>query len=139
MNSVPPKISRTNTWFAGITLGATTLGIAAIVFFFNPATHRFYPVCTFHALTGLNCPGCGMTRALYALLHGNFSAALHDNTLFVCGLAVLAARGAWFAIKKFRGWPAAQFFPVKFLWPLLFVAFVFAVLRNLPVFAFLSP
>ena len=77
--------------FAGIVLGATAVGAGAMVFFFNPSTHGFYPVCMFHALTGLNCPGCGTTRALYALLHGNLLLALKDNALFICG--VLAATG----------------------------------------------
>ncbi len=86
MNAVPPRISRPiagNGWFAGIVLGAVALGVGAVIFFFNPTTHAFYPVCKFHQLTGLNCPGCGATRAFYALLHGNFSTALRDNALFV--------------------------------------------------------
>jgi hypothetical protein len=109
------------------------------VIFFNPASHRFYPVCQFHRLTGLNCPGCGATRALYALLHGNFATALRDNALLVFGLAAAAWRGGWLGAKKFRGQAGGEFFPVKFLIPLLVMALVFTVLRNLPAFAFLSP
>jgi hypothetical protein len=140
MNAVPPKIAASNNArFAGILLTATGLGIAAVIFFFNPATHPFYPVCQFHRLTGLNCPGCGMTRALYALLHGNFSAALRDNALFVLTLGALAVRGVWFERSKLCDRANGEFFPVKFLWPLLAVALVFTVLRNLPAFAFLSP
>ncbi len=74
----------------------TAIGVGAVVFFFDPRTHGFYPVCLFHALTGLNCPGCGMTRALYALLHGNLRLALKDNALFVVTLAVLAGLGRAF-------------------------------------------
>jgi Protein of unknown function (DUF2752) len=142
MNAAPPKISNAtsaNNLFAAIVLGAVALGIAAIIFFFNPTTHGFYPVCQFHKLTGLNCPGCGATRALYALLHGNFLTALRDNALFVSGIFWLVLRGTWFAAKKFRGQPTADFFPTKLLWPLLFITFVFTVLRNLPAFSFLSP
>ena len=139
MNAIPPKIVPANARFAGIILTAVALGISAAVFFFNPATHRFYPACQFHRLTGLNCPGCGMTRALYALLHGNFPAALRDNALFVLVLCALAVRGAWFGRNKFCGRLNGEFFPVKFLWPLLAAALVFTVLRNLPAFAFLSP
>ena len=96
-------------------------------------------VCQFHQLTGLNCPGCGMTRALYALVHGNFAVAIRDNARFVALLAALAVRGAWFGARLYRRRPAGEFFPVKFLWPLLAVALGFTVLRNLPAGAFLSP
>jgi Protein of unknown function (DUF2752) len=139
MNSVPPKIHAAGARVLGLVLAGTLLGIAAMVFFFNPATHNFYPVCQFHRLTGLNCPGCGMTRAFYALLHGNFSTALHDNALFVFALGILAIRGGWFGWNEFRGRANREFFPAKFLWPLLIFALVFTVLRNLPAFAFLSP
>jgi hypothetical protein len=139
MNTPPPKIAPDNVRFAAILLAAIGLGVGAVVFFFNPATHAFYPVCQFHRLTGLNCPGCGMTRALYALLHGNFSAALRDNALFVMALGALGMRGAWFEWNKFYGRSSGGFFLVKFLWPLLSVALVFTILRNLPAFAFLSP
>ena len=139
MNPAPPKLAPANAWFAGILLALTAFGGAAVVFCFNPATHSFYPVCQFHRLTGWNCPGCGMTRALYALLHGNFSAALRDNALLVLTLGALAGRGAWLARSKFCGRANGEFFPAKFLWPLLVVALLFAVLRNLPAFAFLAP
>ena len=85
MNSTPPKISSLNIWFAAIAVAVMAAGIAGMVFFFNPAAYSFYPVCLFHRLTGLNCPGCGGTRALYALLHGHFAAALRDNALLVGG------------------------------------------------------
>jgi hypothetical protein len=139
MNATPPKIHPASTRFAAILLVMAAAGIAAMVFFFNPSSHSFYPVCQFHRITGLNCPGCGMTRALYALLHGNFSTALRDNALFLLVLAAAAARGLWLGMKKIRGSAGGEFFPVKFLWPLLVVALVFTVLRNLPAFAFLSP
>ena len=103
------------------------------------SAHNFYPVCQFHRLTGLNCPGCGMTRALYALLHGNFSTALRDNALLVGGLAAVTLRGAWLGAKKMRGQAAGEFIRTQYLWPLLVIALVFTVLRNLPAFAFLSP
>lgn len=139
MNPAPPKINPAAARFAGVALAAAALGVAAVVYFFNPATHAFYPVCQFHRLTGLNCPGCGMTRALYALLHGNVFAALRDNALFVLALGALLVRGQWFWVNKLKGRPNGEFVPAHFLWPLLVVALTFTVLRNLPAFAFLSP
>jgi Protein of unknown function (DUF2752) len=139
MNAPPPKISAANTWAAVAILLAAAAGAAAMLFFFNPAQYNIYPVCQFHRLTGLNCPGCGMTRALYALLHGQFALALRDNALLVAGLIFCALRGGWWAVRKALGKPVGHFFPPKLLWPLLGVVLVFGVLRNLPAFAFLSP
>ena len=140
MKAVPPKIRASSpAWAIGLILGALTLVGGATVFFFNPATHGFYPRCAFHQLTGLNCPGCGMTRAFYALLHGKFSAALRDNALLVLALGLLAIRCSWFGWNKFCQRANGEFFPVGFLWPLLALALVFAALRNLPTFAFLAP
>jgi hypothetical protein len=113
--------------------------VAATVFLFDPATHHFFPTCQFHRLTGLNCPGCGMTRALYALLHGDLPTALRDNAFFILTLVALAMRGVWLGLKQLRRRPTGEFFPLKFLWLVLVVALVFTVLRNLPEFAFLSP
>jgi hypothetical protein len=92
-----------------------------VVYTFPPSGNRFYPQCVFHLLTGLDCPGCGSTRALYQLLHGNVRAAFHLNPMLfllmfvaLCGLPS-ALRGqrpgfvgkTWFAWSSFyvlMGW-----------------------------------
>jgi hypothetical protein len=125
--------------FAGIVLGATAISVGAIVFFFNPSTHGFYPVCLFHSLTGLNCPGCGMTRALYALLHGNLRLALKDNALFVLTFVAMIVWSAKLAVRKLRKQPLEFIIAPKFFWAFLVIGFVFAVIRNLPGFYWLSP
>jgi len=161
MNAVPPKIppapprpdarlegdrsdaelvgNTTNSRLVAVLLMLAALGGAVVIFWFNPATHSFYPVCQFHQLTGLNCPGCGMTRAVSALLHGQWAVALRDNLLLVLGLGGLAVRGVWFGCQRRRGQDPGEFFPVKFLWLVLAAAVLFTTLRNLPGFAFLSP
>ncbi len=70
-------------------------------------------MCLFHTLTGLNCPGCGGTRAAYQLLHGRLLLALRDNALFILALAALTARGVWFAVRKIRHQPATLAVPPK--------------------------
>ncbi|MFC3990891.1 DUF2752 domain-containing protein [Actinoplanes siamensis] len=45
--------------------------------------------CMLRTLTGVPCPGCGLTTAAVALVRGEFGAALHANPV-IFGLAALA-------------------------------------------------
>jgi hypothetical protein len=111
-------------------------GVVAL-FLFDPGTHGFFPQCWFHKITGWNCPGCGGTRAVYALLHGHWRQAGHDNLLLLVLLAAAAARLGW---QCWRGRPLRLLdLPTGGWWILLAVTVGFAVIRNLPGFAWLSP
>ncbi len=72
----------------GAPLGAAFIGIATAV-----AAYAYQPgktsYCPFNAATGLYCPGCGATRALHALTHGDLVAALHNNMLFVIAIPIV--------------------------------------------------
>ena len=138
---IPPKIRAQPSLglFAMATIAFAGAAAFAILFFFDPAKSHFYPVCQFHLLTGLYCPGCGATRASYQLLHGNFLMALHDNALFVATLVALGLRGAWFWRRKMSHQAVRFFIPPYALWVFLAVALIFVVLRNLPAFSFLAP
>jgi hypothetical protein len=138
---VPPKIAARPSpgLFAVTVLAFATFAGGAVLFFFDPTKNNFYPICQFHALTGLYCPGCGATRAAYQLLHGNFFTALHDNALFIISLAALAARSVWFLNRRRNHQPVLYFIPPVALWVFLVVTLIFVVLRNLPAFSFLAP
>lgn len=41
------------------------------------------PLCPLHALTGIPCPTCGLTRGLGCLLHGNLMEAFLFNPLLM--------------------------------------------------------
>lgn len=47
--------------------------------------------CPFHAVTGLFCPGCGVTRMCLALLRLDFAAAWQATPVLLLLLPVLAA------------------------------------------------
>jgi len=134
-----PRISPLNTWFAGVLFAVTGLGAGAVIYFFNPSTNGFYPICQFHRITGLNCPGCGATRACHALLHGDLITALRDNALFILGSVAGLLRVSWLYFERWRGRSVRALVPGNWGWALLFIALVFSVLRNLPAFSFLSP
>jgi hypothetical protein len=82
----------------GIAVAACALGVT-VLYNFPPTQYSFYPRCPFFAATHLLCPGCGSTRALYWLLHGNMRAAWHYNALFtLLGPVVLG----WLAFCCYR-------------------------------------
>ena len=126
----------------GILLFITLVLIGAIFFFFDPTRSGFYPLCLFHKVTGLNCPGCGGLRALHQLTHGNFVTAFHCNPLLMVLLPFITFITLRWLI---RGREAFVGNPVLFrpaaLWILLAVTLVFTVLRNLPwpAFDWMSP
>lgn len=39
--------------------------------------------CTLYALTGWKCPGCGLTRAMECLMHGEIYLAIQHNLLII--------------------------------------------------------
>lgn len=54
---------------------------------------RFFPKCPVKLLTGLDCPSCGVQRALHSLLTGDIIGALHYN-LFI-PFSLLYLLGMW--------------------------------------------
>jgi hypothetical protein len=53
-----------------------------VIYTYPPAENTFYPRCMFHVATGLECPGCGSTRAVHHLLHGRIAEAFLLNPFF---------------------------------------------------------
>ena len=140
---VPPRLSEPPPHFlprlALFMLAAA--GTAAILFLFNPVEHSFYPVCYFHAATGLQCPGCGSLRAMHQLLHGHLFEAARLNLLLILCLPYLGWCSIQFAISRRRGLQTTFAIRSVWLWMFFFAAVVFTVLRNLPfpAFAWMRP
>ena len=89
--------------------GIVAVGGAAILYRFDPATTHFYPRCVFHAMTGLQCPGCGTTRALHHLLHGDVTGAFRLNAMLFVAVpfGAIASASRRFATHPLTGWGAA--------------------------------
>ena len=99
---------------------------------FDPSDSPFYPVCQFHALTGLDCPGCGSLRALHELLHGNLAGAFRFNALLVLSLPGACWLGGRCALRLLKNQPATIAIRPAWLWGALVVMLLFGVMRNLP-------
>ena len=123
------------TFWRAILLAAAVTGVSlvgAVLFFFDPSRHGFYPTCLFHQATGLWCPGCGSLRACHQLLHGHFSAAFHYNALLVISLPVAAWAGTVYAWRKMHHHPVSPAISAKWIWLVLGIALAFAIWRNVP-------
>lgn len=105
---------------AGIVLAVLLMCIGAVYFYrHDPTTVTWYPKCTTYQLTGLLCPGCGITRAAYHAIHGDIIRSVQCNMLAY--LTVI-----WFAIliysKKYT-------FHLSITYA--FIVIAYTVLRNL--------
>ena len=67
------------------------LPLAAVL----PSDGAGIPVCLFHSLTGLPCPGCGLTRAFSSLLHGQAQAAFAYHPFVFLLLPLFAMMAAY--------------------------------------------
>ncbi len=127
---------------------ATTLLAAPVAVLGVWALRRFDPnavgspflPCLFHTFTGLYCPGCGLTRALHALVHGDLVQMLAMNPLLPVLIATLP-------LLVLHGWGYRLAVPRPVLQTLLSARFWiglilgYGVLRNLPwwPFTWLAP
>ena len=109
--------------------GPVLLLAAGFLYAFNPVTSGLFPPCLFYRLTNLYCPGCGSTRALHNLLHGDVVAAFDMNPLLVVSIPFVALLACCPSLCNSRYLPAAV--------GIILVGY--GVLRNFPAFHFLAP
>ena len=68
-------------------IGLITLVLSTLfgILYLNFLVPKFTLPCVFYTVFGLYCPGCGGTRAIVALLHGNLLQSLwyHPVVLYV--------------------------------------------------------
>lgn len=86
--------------------------------------------CPLYELTGIYCLGCGGTRSLTALLHGDFLLSLHENpttpALLLIFILFYIERVAALFGKKLKLFPRNMVF-----WGICFVLLVvWDILRN---------
>jgi len=127
---MPPALPRYRGSAAAVYAALRQRGLAAVLLaaalvYFAGSWWLGRPIhrCPFRALTGLPCPGCGLSRALTLLLRGDWAASfrLHPFALYVIvcggllgGAALLPARwrlrwaAGWAALEARTGFHAAM-------------------------------
>jgi hypothetical protein len=114
---------------------AVILFVAAVLLRFPPSRYSFYPQCPVYEYLHLQCPGCGVTRALAALLRGHLADAIHFNPLVTLLTPFAVAYGilCYHRFLQRKPFPRVDVPPAA-IYGALTVAGVFAAIRNLPSF-----
>lgn len=128
-----PSRSKADRWghverrhLALAAVGCVALGVVSLV---DPSERALTPPCPLRALTGLDCPLCGATRATHALVRGQLATALDFNALYVVAVPLVGVVGLVWLV---RGRLPAILRRASAAWVLLSVGVAFAVVRNLP-------
>ncbi len=100
---------------------------AGISYFFNVGIP-----CPFKTLTGLSCPGCGVSRMCIALLSLNFKAAFMANVALFIMLPILLCLAIISIVRyiKYDTWQISK--PEKLIIIILIVVLIaFGFIRNI--------
>lgn len=115
------------------------IGIGLFYVYFANQSKLVIP-CIFHEITGLYCPGCGITRCLNSIIHLDFYQAFRYNPL-VFVLLPFAFGYVIIRINRTRKNQAVSHGKRNdWVWYLLvIVTLLFGILRNVPYFDWLAP
>ena len=96
--------------------------------------------CFFHLLTGLYCAGCGATRMFVDIIQFDFLGAASHNLLFFSLLPFAAATLTYRMVMYVKkGEAEISTWETVFYAIVIVLCLAFAILRNIPAFAFLAP
>ena len=122
-----------------IAIWSLLLAGAAYLFVFEPGKTGFFPLCPFRLVTGLNCPGCGTTRALHQILHGHFLTAFTLNPLLLIAIPFMLFAFLRYTVIVMRGGvPRPNALPAPYIYAIFFIVLSFWIFRNTPYYPFVS-
>jgi hypothetical protein len=108
------------------------IAFVSVLVVLDPNSTYWFVKCPFKAVFGLQCPGCGSQRAVFALLHGNWKAAFALNPIFVLAIPYIGLGFLSDLTKEntFGIWIRKHLFGAIALRICMVVVLVFTVLRN---------
>lgn len=126
------------------------INIFIIFIFFIIALHTYKIInekyhigipCIFNKITNLYCPGCGITRALFALIELDIKTALRSNILIFIlmpFMLVYMINYIYLLVNNKKN-DVSQIFNKKIWYALLFITILFGIIRNINYFHWLQP
>lgn len=122
-----------------VLLWLTIIAGSICLFILEPGKSALLPVCPFRALTGFTCPGCGSTRGMHQLLHGNIGAAFEFNPLLLLSLPFLLYALLRYSHRVMTGQPVEHNkLAPKYIYTIFGVVLFFWIFRNTPLYPFVS-
>lgn len=93
--------------------------------------------CVFHKISGLECPGCGITRMVGAFLEGNLSRAWRYNPFTFLAAPILLVLMLRLAARYIRsGQPMLTRKENLVVWVLVVCAVIFGIMRNMAFYPY---
>ena len=115
-----------------LVIAITLLLVFGFIYYaLDPSTSGAFPQCFFLSLTGYKCPGCGIQRAVHALLHGDVAGAFRYNAFLMVAIPWIAL--CLFAESRRTRNPRlyARLNPELLMWLLLAAVLIWWILRNI--------
>lgn len=107
------------------------LVLVFVYYFFDPSKSGYFLKCPLKSITGYECAGCGVQRALHELLHFRFLKAFHYNPLFVILIPIVISVWIFLYFNKGKNsWFNHLFSSKSFLFALLAIVLLYSLLRN---------
>ena len=96
---------------AWLAFAAACIAVLVLAAWLEPDTRGYgthgqlgLPPCGFRSLTGLACPGCGLTTAFAEAIRGNWALGFAANPLGLVLFAVVCAGVPMALVAAARGW-----------------------------------
>ena len=113
-------------WILAATAVTLAAGILTAFALWYPEFRIFFPICPSYTFFHIYCPGCGSTRAVYCLLHGDLTGFFRNNIML---LPMLSLVGVLLIRPDFK-----RHYIFLNIFTLLLI--LYTICRNIPIYPF---